>query len=298
MKLSTFNVQLSTFLIAALFVFAGCDKIEPSEDGTYTVYSGAVGEWEDCEALADHTHRVWIEKYTGPRCTNCPTADEVIHDILEQSQYSGKVVATAIHATNVFGYPIGESPDLRIPEGEAWSEFFFGNAAAFPSVILNRQKNGSTYNVINPTAPFTSDIDAIIAEPAYVAMAVDAYFDEQAGKLSITSKVELLNDIVFSNPTDDLTLTVLIIEDSLIATQRMPSGGEDEAYVHNHVLRGLVTDKWGLDIDIEHLSGEARKVTLRADLPEGCRKENCQVVAFVSDKTSRIIYNVATCPIE
>ena len=276
-----------------LFFFASRDKIEPSEDGTYTVYSGAVGEWEDCSALSDHTHRVWIEKYTGPRCTNCPDADAVIHDIISQSQYSDKVVATAIHASAVFGYPIGESPDLRTDEGEAWSQFFFGNAVSYPSVLLNRQKNGSTYNIISPTAPFTTDIDNILGTPANVAVSVEAHFDSQASKISITSSVELLNNI-----SDDLTLTVLFIEDSLVATQRMGDGTENPNYVHNHVLRGLVTDKWGFDVDCDRTAGTARKVTLRADLPEGVRQEKCQVVAFISDKSTRTIYNVATCPIE
>lgn len=284
------------FILASLIIATSCDKIEPSEDGTYTVYSGAVGEWEDCEGLADHNHRVWIEKYTGPRCTNCPTADNIIHDIAEQ--YGNRVVATAIHATALFGSAIGNSPDLRTNEGEAWCQYFFGNAASFPVVLLNRQKSGGSYKETDPVSPFTSEIDAIIEEPAMVAMAVEAYYDEQAEKISITSKVEIVNDMVFSNPTDDLTLTVLIIEDSIIATQRMPSGGENEGYVHNHVLRSLVTDKWGLDIDIEHKSGEARKVTLRGDVPEGCHMENCHIVAFVSDKSSRIIYNVATSPID
>lgn len=279
-----------------LFFFASCDKIEPSEDGTYTVYSGAVGEWEDCSALSDHTHRVWIEKYTGPRCTNCPDADAVIHDIISQSQYSDKVVATAIHASAVFGYPIGNSPDLRTDEGEAWSQFFFGNAVSYPSVLLNRHKNGSTYNIISPTAPFTTDIDNILGTPADVAVSVEAHFDSQASKISITSSVELLNNI-----SDDLTLTVLFIEDSLVATQRMGDGTENPNYVHNHVLRGLVTDKWGFDVDCDRTAGTARKVTLRADLPdrpEGVRQDKCQVVAFISDKSTRTIYNVATCPIE
>ena len=292
-NISTYQQLIKTILASTLLFFAvSCDKIEPSEDGTYTVYSGAVGEWEDSEPVADHTHRVWIEKYTGPRCNNCPTADGVIHDILNQASYRDKVVATAIHATAVFGYPIGDSPDLRTDEGEAWCTNFFGNTASFPTVLLNRQKNGSTLNTVNPTSPFTSDIDAIIGEATTVAIAVESHFDSQAGKISITSSIELLDNL-----DDDITLTVLFIEDSIIATQKMPDGTENAAYVHNHVLRGLVTDKWGFDIDCDKTRGTARKVTLRADLPEGAKQENCQVVAFVSDKSSRTIYNVATCPI-
>ena len=286
------RIYQALIVTAALTLAAGCDKIEPSDDGTYTVYAGAVGESEEGAALADHTHRVWIEKYTGPRCNNCPTADDVIHDILEQESYRDNVVATAIHATNVFGYPLDNSPDLRIEAGEDWCQFFFGGNAEFPQVLLNRQREGNGFNVISPISPFTSAIDEIVQSPSDVAIEVKAHFDSQSGSLTITPAIELLSDLPGA-----ITLTVLFVEDSLVAGQRMPDGTTNPAYVHNHVLRGLVTDKWGADIDCGLTSGTTRKVTFKATLPQGCVMANCQVVAFVSDKSSRSIYNVASCPI-
>ncbi len=294
MKLSYIKISGIRAILALAIVFStqSCDKIEPGEDGTYTVYSGSVGEWEDGEPVADHTQRVWIEKYTGPRCTNCPTADESIHDITAQPQYSNKVIATAIHATNIFGTPIGDSPNLRTEEGDAWCLNFLGSSAALPSALLNRQKDNNSIEVIQDFSALSGKVNAILTQSATVAIALSSHFDSQADKISITTNIELLDDVA-----DDLTLTVLIIEDSIVATQRMPDGSENSAYIHNHVLRGMVTDKWGFDIDSPKTRGAARKVTLRASLPEGCIMEHCQTVAFVSDKSSRSIYNVAISPI-
>lgn len=277
-----------------LFFFASCDKIEPSEDGTYTSYSGAIGTWEDCPALSDHTQRVWIEKYTGPKCPNCPDADVAINNLAEQPAYQNKLVVTAIHATDAFGSPIfSTSPDLRTPDGESWSNTFFGSAASFPAALLNRQQNGNTLDITQDFSALSGKVDAILSQEASVAIDVNSNYDNQAGKVKITASVELLSEI-----SDDITLTVLLIEDSLVAAQKMPDYTIDTNHVHNHVLRGLITDKWGIDIDIQKSLGSARKVTLFTPLQDNCILNNCHIVAFVSDKSSRTIYNVAACRIE
>ena len=62
-------------VLGAIFAFgmlASCDKIAPED---YIVYSGATGEWVDGNGVSDKTQRAFIEKYTGVRCPNCPSAD-------------------------------------------------------------------------------------------------------------------------------------------------------------------------------------------------------------------------------
>lgn len=293
MKKISLSLPIANLLIAmavCMTAIVSCDKIEPSDDGTYTIYSGAIGQWEDAASLSDHSQRVWIEKYTGPRCPNCPDADVVINGILEQPQYKNVVIATGIHATAVFGTPYAGNPDFRTDEGETWYTSFLGSSTGLPAAMLNRQRIGSTFDVFTPTAAFNDRIDAILNNDAQVALAIESHFDNQANKVSTTATVEILSEI-----NDDLTLTVLVMEDSLIAAQQMPSHAIDSNHVHNHILRGLITDKWGIDVDASH--GSARKVTLRSDLPDGCLMQNCHIVAFVSDKSTRFIYNVAACHI-
>ena len=279
---------------AIIFCFAACDKIDPSEDGTYTVESGAEVTVEEGTSVSDHTHRVWIEKYTGPRCNNCPDADTIIHDLMEQASYKDKVVATSIH-TNSFGVPISGSPDFRTPEGQTWSETF--GIENYPSVMLNRQSANNEMDIITDISTLSSKIDQISNTPADIAIAVSCSTDPESGKLNVTTALELLNDI-----EGDITLTVFIIEDALIAAQRYIDHSTlavmtNSTYVHNHVLRKLVTDLWGQDVEIGRQSGTTAKATLQTDMPDNLVAANCHIVAFVSDKSSRSIYNVATCPI-
>ena len=268
-------------MATAMLLFVGCDKIEPSEDGTFIEYAGAVGEWEDANPLSDQSQRVWIEKYTGVRCTNCPDADEVITSTL--SSYAGRVFATSIHDSVSFGDPVAGSRDLRTAVGTAWCNYFASDGMK-PTALLNRQVT------VTPTSPFTGDIDALLAESPKVAVAVASHWDDQAGKISVTTTVQQLSEV-----SDDLTLTLLVMEDSLIAAQKYPDH-TDTNYVHNHVLRSVITDKWGFDITGLSV-GTAKKVTLRGDLPEGAVMSRCKIVALVSNKGDRKVLNCAECEV-
>ena len=63
------------FVLASVFIFVSCDKIEQEN---YLVFSGAAGEWYEGTGVSDHSQRAIIEKYTGVRCVNCPSADVAI----------------------------------------------------------------------------------------------------------------------------------------------------------------------------------------------------------------------------
>ena len=87
-------LSLSIIILTA-FAIQSCDKIEQNDDGTYTVYSGAVGEWINGNGVADKSQRALLEKYTGLRCNNCPKADTVI--ATATAQYNGLLIPVSIH---------------------------------------------------------------------------------------------------------------------------------------------------------------------------------------------------------
>ena len=56
----------------------------------------------------------------------------------------------------------------------------------------------------------------------------------------------------------------------------------------------MITDVWGADIDCTGAAGEARKTTVTYTVSDPTIKlENCNIVAFVSDKSSRRVLNCA-----
>ncbi len=89
------------------------------------------------------------------------------------------------------------------------------------------------------------------------------------------------------------------MEDGLKVTQRQADGNDDENYIHNHVLRDVITDVWGADIDCTGQSGEKRVAQfVYSDYKNEWNLDKCHIVAMISKKESREIINVAECSIE
>lgn len=281
------NSRILILLIAcATMLLASCDKIE---EDNYIVYAGAAGEWYNGSGVADKSQRALIEKYTGVRCVNCPTADEAINAAI--AHYGNQLIAVAIHDSSAFTKPIGETPRLSSPDGETMSQYFgISKAGQYPAAIISRTASATGWDVFTPTEGINSRVESIINNAATVAVAVDSAVVTN-DTVNITVNIEFLQKV-----SGDLTLTLMLMEDSLVVTQRLHDGSDNENYVHNHVLRDVITDVWGADIKCDGEMGEKR-VAMFKYVPEKAEwnLHKCHIVAFVSEKTSKHILNVAEC---
>lgn len=285
MKKNSYLFLLASFLL----LFASCDKIDESQ---YMVYSGAVGEWIDGDGVADHTQRAIIEKYTGVRCMNCPTAEEAINTAV--AQYNGKLIAVAIHDSSAFSRPYNNEPNLSSSAGYAWSKFFgVFDASQYPMALVNRTPAGSGWDLFNPVSAINSHVDPIVNNNASVALQVSAQNSQDA--LSVIVNLEFLETV-----SDKLNVTLFVMEDGIHATQLLPDGHtKDENYVHNHLLRDVITDLWGAEVDCTGKAGEKRMAlfTYTEANPEW-NLSNCHIVAMITNRDTRQVLNVAECHIQ
>lgn len=270
---------LLVFSFSLLVFLGGCDKIESDQ---YWVYSGVSGQWQDYSGAVDPQQRVFVEKYTGVGCVNCPKADTVLHEALDK--YHGNLILVAVHA-GPFANPIGSDPSLSCPEAEAWHQYF--GISAEPAAILMRSKAGAgAWDIFTPTSNFDDRIDAALGSNSPIALSV-APFDT-AGNTYARVAIEYKEDL--STP---LSLTIVATEDSLLVTQKS-SSGRIENYPENHVLRCAITDPWGLDVVADGKQGTKRCITLPLDIRNVTNTSRCHIVAFISEKDSRRILNAAT----
>lgn len=266
---------LSSLLLLSL---ASCDKIDSDK---YIVFAGANGTWYDSEMEIPSAQRAFIEKYTGVRCVNCPMADEAIH--AAAGKYGDALVVAAIHAANNFGKPLGNDPDLRTEKGNIWFNEFIGSLG-LPAAMINRNYD----DIFTPTSGLDDRIEAIIAQPSRINMLITSSVEES--KYVAEVHLGFAQDV-----PEELSLTVLVIEDTIYTTQMKQGEGEIENYEQNHVLRDIITDAWGIDVDANGQQGTKRMVRLNFELRSDCVPENCHLVAFVSDKATRKIINAAQC---
>ena len=264
-------------LMGLMGLTTACDKIE---EGEYTVYDGAVVSWTAGSPIANPVQRAYVEKYTGPRCSNCPTADATLAAI-----HNENVVVVSINHPTGQGMPFPGEPDMRTDGGTAWDQYFGINA--IPAAYINRDR---TTQYLGEMGNIVSALNTALGQESTVALEVSAV---HGAKVDITVDLQFLRS--YSNP---VTLTAAIVEDSLVYKQLLPDNSVDETYAHNHMLRKVITGFWGRDIEANGSEGEALRGTLSFAPAEDINLANSHIVVFVSDKNSRRVLNCASCKIE
>lgn len=251
--------------LMAMTGFAGCDKIEPEERLIALVTDEDVDPWPE-GAVA------YVEKYTGPRCSNCPNADRMIEGL--QRLYGDHLIVVSVNSyRDAFGAPYNPNPDMRVAAAQAW-EVAVGDPS-LPAAFLNRgdtKYEGSMSNL-------GGGIDEALMSLPPVKVDLTATLEGQT--VTIGTDMELREEC-----TASLTLTLMVIEDSLRykqddGTARVPD------YVHNHMLRAVVTDSWGKPVTIGTAAGSTAsdQTTYTIGTP-AIVPENSHIVALVCNAAS------------
>ena len=263
--------------LMALIGFVGCDKIETDE---YIVYDGAAVDWKTSTATVTPVQRVYVEKYTGPRCSNCPTADETLDGINNEN-----VVIVSINHPNGQGTPYPNQPDMRTDGGTLWDKYFGINA--IPAAFINRDRSTQYQGDMSNIA---DGINQALAENPIIALEVLSYFDKS--KINVTTNLQFVKKY-----TDPVNFTAVLVEDSLVYRQLLPNNTIDDNYAHNHMLRKVITSYWGAEVTCTGFEGESLLGTLTFPIPDNVNLKHCHVVVFVSDQATRKVLNCASSEI-
>lgn len=262
--------------LAAVILMVGCDKIEPEKRLISVGGDGTVDPWPEGSV-------VYVEKYTGPKCTNCPSADRTIAGLHEV--YGHHMVVVSVNSyRDDFGAPIGSDPDMRVTAAQAWEESN-GNPS-LPAAYINRQStvfSGSMSNLGGSIG------EALASLPS---VKVDVTATLSGNTVTINTNMELREAI-----TESLTLTLLVTEDSLKYTQ-LDGPSHPSDYAHNHMLRAIVTDTWGKSINLGTTTGSTAtdQTTYIIGTP-AIVAANSHIVALVCDAATHRVMGCAQCDI-
>ncbi|MGN0091300.1 MAG: Omp28 family outer membrane lipoprotein [Alloprevotella sp.] len=261
--------------MAAAFVFAACDNIEDDE------------RWGEKHPIVAKKN-VLIEDFTGQRCVNCPNASNLIHEFQFQSGSIGQhVIAVSIHGGSM-SYSVDKLPfGLATEIGEEYNTHW--GVKTWPNGMVDRVGGLQEY-----TQWATSVAQRLIIEPA-VNIAVSTDYDGKTTDTTWgTSTVTVTLDEATSGALQNASLNVWLTESNITARQLQPDGSNKTDYVHNHVLRTVLTDAYGTPVDAD----EEGKATWTAtyDVPKVYGRESkttlslMSVVAFVtSNETGEVL---------
>ena len=226
---------------------------------------------------------VLLEDYTGVRCNNCPAAGEIALGI--QKQYGHSVVVLGVHS-GFLSAPIGGYPNFKTTEGDAWYNFFGFDSN--PIGTVNRKLNGGVYAF--PSTEWADAVATTLQEESAVGMASNVEYDEATRNL----KVDVTSKALVELP-DTYSLTVCIMEDSIVGKQLLPEseGGIVEDYVHRHVFRKTLNGAWGEELNTTALAPEDQiKKSYSVTLDETYNADQCYVIAYVANTDTKEVLQV------
>ena len=213
-------------------------------------------------------------EYSGWQCVNCPTAAEEAHHLKEQ--YGENLVVVVMHPESNPNTRHNNKPALNYtcPEADSIYMMMGGtNTTPFPTGNVNLVKD-VTKGYFNDFDKWATNISQAYSSPKPVLIGQEV--KGTADSKDIWMAVDITN---LDTKAIEATLQVWLTEDSVIGSQKKPSG-TDKNYAHNHLMRASITPIWGDVVPIEaHMT---QQVVYEYTLPEKVVKENCNIVSLVT----------------
>lgn len=265
-------------IFLVIIALLGCDKVEPPyiQQNTNTDTT-----------INNNVKRVLIEEFTGHLCPNCPEASHIAENL--QQLYPGKITIIAIHSGN-FANLVSPNymTDFRTDEGNTLNTSF--GVSTSPSGMVDRvQLLGS--QLISPNE-WGSIVNNRLSEQLTVNISITTQYNELNRNFNCTIKTDILNP--FDNP---LMLVALFTEDSIIDYQKnnnplYGSTPDIPDYVHNHVLRGSITNIWGDTICTNCLADDSYVKTYNYTISNEWNADNVNIVVYCYDAETQEIKQV------
>lgn len=207
---------------------------------------------------------VIIEEFTTERCPNCPAAATKLHNVLENPQYSGNVVAVCHHS--------GYHSDTFTTDFDLDYEWFYNSSGTYaPAMMLDRALTVETTSpVFFPSSErmLCNEIDNRLAEPSSVSVNVTADKVDNELFVNVTGKR-------IGNGNEDLNVTIFLVENDVPAINQSGAG---TGYLHQHVSRA-VNSTWGNPIE---WTGDEYQDDCKFVLDESWDYNNMEVVVILN----------------
>ena len=209
----------------------------------------------------DYFRRSLVLDFTGTWCVNCPKMEAAIEETMEARP--GRVVPVSVHCMSI-------DPMYLKPVSDNLAKKF--GVSAYPSAVVDLDPE----SLVSESSPalLQSHIDRLLeARGAAAGIRIESTLED--GNYTVKAEMKAVRD-------GDYTLSVLVLEDGLVASQ---TGGSKD-HIHNNVLRSW-TD------------GDARTGMKEGDTAElelsGTVSGQCRFAAIVC--RNGIVDNVVTCAV-
>lgn len=229
--------------------------------------------------------KVLVEEFTGIHCGYCPYAHAIVAELLKAQP--DKVYAIAFH-TGSFAVPGSDEPDYRLSKSAVINDYF--GITGYPSGMINRQR--FTDYIICSRTMWAAYAHMQSQEVAPVNLWMASSYDSLSRELTIDIEGYYTADV----DADFNLLNVMVTENNVMGPQR--GGGLGDEYIHQHMIRGYVTDTWGDTITNckkgEYFSRQYKYVVPEKIHDVELNPAEFEVVVFLSENEENVL-NVTGC---
>ncbi len=262
--------------------------------GLFTISSSIAQNWV---STTPENKKVILEELTGVNCTYCPDGHKRANAIKDNNP--DNVFLVNIHAGG-YATPRAGQPDLRTTEGNAINSVA-NPAGSYPAGSINRTK---TPQWAENRGLWNASANTILSQSSPVNLYVKSFFDRTTRELTTEVEVYYTDNVSSNNK-----LTVMLTQDGILGpqsggTQYYPENFIGDQYIHNHVLRDVITPggAWGETIT-ETNKGNYTYKKYVTSIPESIQNipvifYNLDVVAFISGSDNSNILSGAGAPVE
>lgn len=270
--------RLFLFLVVSS-LYLSCDKIDNPINNPFL---------PDAIDTSGFDRVVLIEEFTGVKCNNCPDAALEIKRL--SSLYPGKLITMAIHASD-FATPSSDFPnDFRTTEGnEIYNDH---NPTGFvPGGLMDRRDFSTGLGgLVTLEQSWDTLIPKLVNQFPEVAINPVASYDDALREVSLDIILTALSDSVPQN----LYISAFVVEDSIVAPQKMGDNSKNSTYVHNHVLRTSFEGTYGAAISSAlPLDQDVTIPTKKVTLDPSWDASHCSVIISVFNRQTQYIYQSA-----
>lgn len=277
-------------LIALLITITSCNKIDTSKELFTIIGPVTVTSW-DPDYAQTVVQKIYIEEFTGHRCTNCPAGARELKAIMNEDP---AIIATAIHSTD-FAEPGSKPPfntDFKTPMGNQICADF--NIAILPQAIINRMEVTANEWGTTPNK-WRNIIAAIDRNNVRAGIQLQCTVDEEKQEIEVHAAVTIIKAL--PNPVQ---LCVILQQDRIISGQ-LDGNQEVPNYEHNHVLRTGFNGNYGTKLSPDGLVNAqlkystAFKLSYSNSFPNSyipVEIGNCSVVAYLIDMVTKEVMQV------
>ena len=238
-------------------------------------------------STAVENKNVVLEEYGGIYCVYCPEGNAIAAAIGES--HPDDVVLINIHE-GPYANPLTGDPDFRTDFGESLATQTGLNG--YPAGTINRRVfPGYEQGWPNTTAINRSywswAAEQMLEEVAPVNLAATASLDISTGEMSIYVEIYYTANSAASTNR----LNIALLQNEVLGPQ--VGGGAGDEYVHNRLLRDMITGQWGEVINTT-TAGHFESRTITYELPSEVRgipidPSKLELALFISEGHQKIL---------